>query len=264
MIDKVLDGLRRSPLFTASIDAARRMLPTRVLTWLRSQMVRNLKGTPGEVFSEIHRRNIWGYQETVSGSGSTLQYTEGLRQSLPGLIGELGVRTLLDLPCGDLHWMSRIELPIEHYIGCDIVPELVELARSKYSRPDREFRTVDLCNDPLPDADLLLCRDCLIHLSEEMNLRALANIVRSNIKYVLITTYPDGKNRSIRNGDWFTINLCAPPYNLPPPLRAIDDWVPPYTRRQIGLWEVETLRQACGHLLQDRRDAASYGATRAA
>jgi Methyltransferase domain len=267
VIDKVLDGLRRSPLFTAGIDAARRALPSPVLTWLRSQMVRNLGGTPGEVFSEIHRRNIWGYQETVSGSGSTLQYTEGLRQSLPGLLGELGIRTLLDLPCGDLHWMSRIELPIERYIGCDIVPELIELARSKYGRPDREFRTVDLCNDPLPDADLLLCRDCLIHLSEEMNLLALANILRSNVKYVLITTYPDGKNRAIRNGDWFTLNLCAAPYNLPPPIRALDDWVPPYTRRQIGLWEVETLRQACGHLLRrsDGRSAQSHGeATRAA
>jgi hypothetical protein len=27
-----------------------------------------------------------------------------------------------------------------------------------------------------------------------MNLLALANILRSNIKYVLITTYPNGKN----------------------------------------------------------------------
>jgi hypothetical protein len=265
VIDKVLDGLRRLPMFTAGISAARRMLPTPVLTWLRSQMVRSLKGTPGEVFSEIHRRNIWGYQETVSGAGSTLQYTEPLRQGLPGLVGELGIRTLLDVPCGDLHWMSRIELPIERYIGCDIVPELVELAQSKYGRPDREFRTVDLCNDPLPDADLLLCRDCLIHLSEEMNLLALANILRSNIKYVLTTTYPGGSNRSIRNGDWFTINLCAPPYNFPAPIRVLDDWVPPYTPRQIGLWEVESLRQACGHLLQAKGSTQPYGeATKAA
>jgi hypothetical protein len=268
VIDKVLDGLRRSPLFTAGIDAARRNLPAPVLIWLRSLMVRGLKGTPSEVFSEIHRRNIWGYQETVSGAGSTLQYTEGLRQSLPGLLADLGVRTMLDLPCGDLHWISRIELPIERYIGCDIVPDLIELNRGKYGREDREFRTVDLCNDPLPDADLLLCRDCLIHLSEEMNLLALANILRSNIKYLLTTTYPDGKNRSIRNGDWFTLNLTAPPYNFPPPLRTLDDWVPPYTERQIGLWDVATLRTACAHLLRaddEKRGKPPYGeATRAA
>ena len=83
-----------------------------------------------------------------------------------------------------------------------------------------------------------------MHLSEEMIFRALANIVRSDIKYLLTTTYPDGKNRAIRNGDWFTVNLCAPPYNLPAPLRAIDDWVPPFDRRQLALWEIESLRAA--------------------
>jgi SAM-dependent methyltransferase len=255
VIDAVLDGLRRTPLFTAGINIARRTLPAPVLSWVRSQMVRDLKGTPREVFAEIYKRNIWGYQETASGGSSTLGYTEKLRQNLPGLLADLGVRSLLDLPCGDLNWMSEVELPIERYIGGDIVPELVELARSKFGGEGREFQTIDLCNDPLPDVDLLLCRDCLIHLSEEMNYLALANILRSNIKYVLITTYPDGNNRSIRNGDWFTLNLCAPPYNFPQPLRALDDTVAPFKRHQLGLWEVATLRQVCGDLLDRDRDA---------
>ncbi len=265
VIDKVLDGLRRTPLFTRSIDVARRTLPTPVFTWLSSQTVRHLRGTPREVFAQIHRRNIWGYQETASGSGSTLQYTEKLRQDLPGLLTDLGVRTLLDVPCGDFHWMSQMELPVERYIGCDIVPELIETARSRHGRRDREFHTIDLCNDPLPDADLLLCRDCLIHLSEEMNFLALANILRSNVRYLLTTTYPDGKNRAIRNGNWFPVNLCAPPYDFPPPVRVIDDWLPPFPRRQLALWEVESLRQARGDLLRSdqksRRSAPSGTAT---
>jgi hypothetical protein len=95
----------------------------------------------------------------------------------------------------------------------------------------------------LPQADLMLCRDCLIHLSEETIFLALANIIRSGIKYLLITTHPHGQNRSIRTGDWFPINLCAPPYNFPPPLRTIDDWVPPFDRRQLGRWEIESLRR---------------------
>jgi hypothetical protein len=120
---------------------------------------------------------------------------------------------------------------------------LVEVAQIRYGRKNREFVTLDLCSDPLPQADLLLCRDCLMHLSQEMNFLALANIIQSDIKYLLTTTYPDGKNRSIRLGDWFTINLCAPPYNFPPPLRTIDDWVPPFDRRQLALWEIESLRR---------------------
>jgi hypothetical protein len=237
------DGLRRTRLFTACIDFARRILPAPILVWLRSQMVRNLSGGPSEVFTEIHRRNIWGYQETVSGAGSTLHYTRGLRDSLPTLIGELEIETLLDLPCGDFHWMSEVKLPITHYIGGDIVPQLVENTRNRYGQPTREFRTIDLCEDALPQADLLLCRDCFIHLSEEMIFRAISNILRSDIKYLLITTHPETRNRSIRLGDWFPINLCAAPYNFPAPIKTIEDWVPPFDRRQLALWEVETLRR---------------------
>lgn len=213
-----------------------------MLVWLRSRMVRNLQGTPREIFTEIYRRNIWGYQETVSGASSTLNYTEQLRQALPGLLTDLEVGTMLDLPCGDFHWMCEIDLPVKHYIGGDIVPHLVQATRIRHGRPNREFRTLDLCNDPLPKADLLFCRDCFIHLSEDMIARAVANILRSDIKYLLTTTYPEGRNRAIHNGDWFTVNLCAAPYNFPPPIRVLEDWVPPFDRHQLALWEIDSLR----------------------
>lgn len=205
-------------------------------------MVRNLRGTHGEVFGEIYRRNIWGYKETASGGGSTLRHTEKVRESLPGLLAELEIETLLDLPCGDFHWLSKIELPVSHYIGGDIVPELIERTAAQHNRQDREFRQIDLCNDPLPPADLLLCRDCFIHLSEEMIFLAIDNICRSEVRYLLTTTYPDGKNRSIRTGDFFNIDLCATPYNLPPPIKVLEDWAPQFDRRQLALWEVASLR----------------------
>jgi len=39
------------------------------------------------------------------------------------------------------------------------------------------------------------------------------------------------------------VNLCAAPYNFPPPIRVLDDWMPPFDRHQLALWEVESLRQ---------------------
>ena len=260
MLDQALDRLRRTAFFTACIDFARKTLPSPVLVWLRSQMVRNLKGTPREVFTEIYRRNIWGYQETVSGGGSTLHYTEKVRQTLPGLLADLNIGTMLDLPCGDFHWLSEIELPVAHYIGADIVPHLVQATRIRYGRPDREFRTIDLCNDPLPKADLLMCRDCFIHLSEDMIARGIDNILRSDIKYLLTTTYPEGENRAIHSGNWFTLNLCAPPYNFPPPVRALEDWVPPFDRRQLALWEIDSLRRARTIAASHREPAAAANA----
>jgi len=258
VLDQAVDRLRRTAFFTACIDIARKTLPPAVLVWLRAQMVRNLKGTPREIFTEIYRRNIWGYQETVSGASSTLNYTEKLRQTLPHLLVDLNIGTMLDLPCGDFHWMSEIELPVTHYIGGDIVPHLVQATRIRYGRPNREFRTIDLCNDPLPKADLLFCRDCFIHLSDDMIALAIENIVRSDIKYLLTTTYPEGENRTIHNGDWFTVNLCAAPYNFPPPIRALEDWVPPFDRHQLALWEIDSLRRTY------RGSALQSAATRAA
>jgi len=257
VFDKAVDGLRRTAFFEACIDIARRTLPAPALTWLRSQMVRNLTGTPREVFTEIYSRNIWGYQETVSGGASTMHFTEGLRQSLPGLIADLKIGTMLDLPCGDFHWMSELELPVSHYIGCDIVPLLVQNARIRYGRPNREFRTVDVCHDPLPEADLLLCRDCFVHLSEDMIFQAIDNILRSNIKYLLTTTHPEGKNCVIHNGDWFTLNLCAAPYNFPSPILVLVDWVPPGDRRQLALWEIESLRRVRRNTTPSRQPIAA-------
>lgn len=255
-IDDVLswlaDRLRQTVLFSTAIDLARQTLPTPALTWLRTQMVRNLRGTPEQVFGEIYRRNIWGYKETASGGGSTLHNTQRVRESLPGLIRDLGIRTLLDLPCGDLHWLSKLELPVEHYIGGDIVAELIERTREQHGRPDRSFVQIDICKDPLPKADLLLCRDCFIHLSEDMIFRAIDNILRSEIKYLLATTFPDGRNRAIRTGDFFPIDLSGPPYNFPTPIRVLEDHVPPFDRRQLGLWEIETLRGMWPHGIAPR------------
>ncbi|MBR0739662.1 class I SAM-dependent methyltransferase [Bradyrhizobium liaoningense] len=239
----MLDFLRRTSAFSTAIDVARQTLPTPMLVWLRSQMVRNLRGSPSEVFGEIYRRNIWGYKETASGGGSTLRQTEEIRKSLPGLLRELGIETLLDLPCGDFYWMSMIELPVPHYIGGDIVPDLIERTAAQHARDGRIFREIDLCSDALPKADLLLCRDCLIHLSEDMIFRALENLKKSDITYLLTTTYPKGQNRSIQTGDFFTVNLCAAPYNFPAPIRVLEDWAPSFDRRQLALWKVEDLRK---------------------
>ncbi|MGY8707529.1 class I SAM-dependent methyltransferase [Bradyrhizobium sp. 18BD] len=205
------------------------------------------------VTSGLQGDRIWG--------GSTLHNTQRVREGLPGLLANLGVHTLLDLPCGDLHWLSKIDLPVSRYIGGDIVPELIERTRERHGRPDRTFIRIDICNDPLPQADLLLCRDCFIHLSEDMIFRAIDNIVRSEIKYLLTTTFPGGRNHAIGTGDFFTIDLRAHPYNFPAPLRALEHGVAPFDWRQLALWKVETLRDIRRDHLALR--AVRYGSPRA-
>jgi hypothetical protein len=51
------------------------------------------------------------------------------------------------------------------YIGADVVPSLIASNREQFTRPGVHFIIADLTKDPPPRADLVLCRDCLVHLS---------------------------------------------------------------------------------------------------
>jgi len=50
-------------------------------------------------FERIFATNLWG-ATSPSGLGSELHSTAGLREQLPGFLRRLGIRTLLDVPCG--------------------------------------------------------------------------------------------------------------------------------------------------------------------
>ena len=92
----------------------------------------------GQRFEYIHGRNLWGCEASVSGSGSTMEETANLRAAIPALLKEFGVRSVLDIPCGDFAWLSTVDLGCE-YIGADIVAALVEANRQRYGRADRGF-----------------------------------------------------------------------------------------------------------------------------
>jgi hypothetical protein len=51
-------------------------------------------------FERIHEINLWGAAASVSGLGSETDATATLRADLPGLLRKLGVKSLLDAPCG--------------------------------------------------------------------------------------------------------------------------------------------------------------------
>jgi hypothetical protein len=190
-----------------------------------------------QAFQRIHDRNLWGTEESVSGPGSHLAATEGIRRELPLLVQALGVETLLDAPCGDLNWMRHIlpEMGVS-YIGADLVPQLVARARARTDWPRSRFLVLDIVEDPLPDADLWLCRDCLFHLSNADVFAALENFLRSGIPHLLTTihTGPEPKNREIRSGGFRWFDLFQPPFNVPgPPVLAFDDFEPGWPPRQM-------------------------------
>ena len=179
--------------------------------------------TPGDIFTEIFRRNLWRGAESVSGLGSSLAETAVIARELPVMWRDLGVHTVLDVPCGDFHWMSRVNMNDVEYTGADIVEDLVR-QNARYEQPNVHFRKLDLMSDTMPKVDFVFCRDCLGHLCFRDAFAALHNIHASGSTYLLVSTNPTvRRNINIATGQSYWINLQAAPFFLPPPIKLVDD-----------------------------------------
>jgi len=193
-----------------------------------------------DIFTNIVEHGQWRAGHTVCGNGSTMHYTDYLRQHLSAFLEKHQISSMFDAPCGDYTWMSQIQLSANlRYIGGDIVDSLIE--KNKQSYPTVDFRVVDIAQDDLPDVDLLFCRDCLIHFSHADIRRVFENISRSSIKYVLMTNYAHSDNSDIATGGFRGVNFLQAPYEFEAPIDSIEDWVPGYAPRSMCLWNRETI-----------------------
>lgn len=203
-------------------------------------------GGRAAAFTTIFRENRWGDKESVSGPGSSRAATNMLQRVLDQVLARTGARTILDAPCGDLNWMRHIALPRgTRYIGADIVPELIEALRGSNEADDRRFMVLDIVSEPLPAADLWLCRHVLMHLSNDEVRQVLENFAQSEIRYLLVDSHSFvRKNSDIRSGGWRHINLRRGPFNLPKPLATYPNSNPPSAPDDLYLWDRGQIRSA--------------------
>jgi len=188
-------------------------------------------------FDAIYRDNHWRNPESVSGFGSSNEATLEARRTLAQIIADYSVTSILDIPCGDFNWVRHVDFK-GSYCGADIVRDLVAVNNRRYGNERRRFIVLDVTRDALPRSDLILCRDCLNHLSIDEAVLALTNIRASASEYVLLTHYPTtAANRSQQSGfDYRPLNLERPPFNLPPPIGIWEE--PAEPGKTLSLWRV--------------------------
>lgn len=120
-----------------------------------------------------------------SGVGSRGDDLARKSQLLLAAIEDVPDAVVLDVGCGDLE-VTR-DLPISCYVGLDVSTKALEMASGK--RPDWEFRLIEpgAC---LPESDIVLCLDVLIHQNSEGEfdtlLRRLAAATRRRL---IVTAY---------------------------------------------------------------------------
>jgi SAM-dependent methyltransferase len=197
------------------------------------------------VFTKIYKRNTWKGRESISGTGSDRSQTETIRQEIPALWEKYKISSVLDIPCGDFAWMQEIITDKQDYTGGEIVAELVEQNEKAHGKENIKFRKLDLANDALPKVDMIICRDCLVHLPYKTISQALKNIVESGSTYLLSTTFPGRKNRNISTGGWRPLDLEADPFELPAPIELINERCTEsnnsYSDKCLGLWRLRDL-----------------------
>jgi SAM-dependent methyltransferase len=197
------------------------------------------------IFQQIYLNNVWRCDETRSGPGSTLSSTTLLRQNLVEVLTKLNVKTIVDAPCGDINWMQHLDYEFDQYIGIDIVPELIEKLRDTNIIKNSSFQVNNIITDILPQADVIFCRDCLIHLPFDKIKKAITNISKAGFKYIITTTFPRQINIDCTTGSWRPLNFGADPFNWPAPNYLINEqpensnWQ--FADKSMGVWDIKKL-----------------------
>jgi SAM-dependent methyltransferase len=172
-------------------------------------------------FSRIYAENAWGMG---SGIGSMPEYTADYADLLQSFMEERGVRSVVDFGCGDWQFSRHLDWKGRDYLGVDVVEDVIERNRRQYGTESIRF---ELMRDAfaLPGADLLVCKDVLQHLPNDV-IRTYLRAFKAKYTYMLITndiSYEDHRaagapqrppeaNVDIDFGEWHAIRLEQPPF----------------------------------------------------
>jgi len=190
------------------------------------------------------------------GGGSTLNFAQEQVAGLHVIISELKrylgterVR-LLDVPCGDLQWMSRFLQTRSDvdYTGVDIVSSIIEHHRSTFADRDWKFLNLDIVSESInvTDYDLIMTRQMMQHLVHTDVIRILhkfSNVSMLHVQhpvFLLATTYPNtafNRKQELKIVRYVMMNLELKPFRLEPPRCLFKDG-PPASVHFTGLWRL--------------------------
>ena len=198
----------------------------------------------------MYKENLFHGTVSKSGNGSDLTQTETLRLELPILFKQLEVNSILDLPCGDFYWMSKVVSKDLTYTGADVVPALISNLNSEYKSENISFLEINIVNEGIKKYDVIFCRDLFVHLSNKDIVKSLKNVINSQSTYLFTTTF----TRNISNNDlprfkrgvaWRILNLRKHPWGFPEPLYLINENCTEgdglYSDKSIGVWKIKDL-----------------------
>lgn len=164
-----------------------------------------------QVFSKIYKNCEWKFGEGFSGAGSLPEQTVDYRKFLQQFIRDHHVKSVIDFGCGDWSFSKEMDWSGINYIGCDVVPGIIERNRELYFAPNIHFYVVDAIED-LPPADLFLCKDVMQHLSNKDIEHLLSHLDKYRFALITNDVVGIGLNEDIPRGAHRPLDLNKPPF----------------------------------------------------
>lgn len=208
----------------------RRLVPKRVRRLrgrLRAELQRRQFRGLGveETFDRVYAERWWGDGPGFdSGEGSGEALATPYVQRIRDFIESRGIRSVVDLGCGDFRVGRQLISPDLDYVGVDVVGDLVKRNQRTFGAEKVRFEHRDLIGGELPGAELALLRQVLQHLSNDEIQTVLDNTRR--YRYVIITEHvpvgddvrpnvdkPHGPD--IRMPERSGVFVDEPPFSLP-------------------------------------------------
>jgi SAM-dependent methyltransferase len=218
------------------------------------------------IFERIYSESIWGTAGDGSGEGSEPYFTHGLCMQLQQFVQMFEVQSILDAPCGSAKWVPQLlaSMPNVSYTGVDISATAVRRAITNLQNVPNNVRIykgnlVELTAEDTEwsskSYDLVLCRDCLQHLSYSDILGVLKNLAQVDTQWYAFGSYMThiNENSNITTGnDNFLINLMYQPFNMIPDYILAELHVNTYYRKHVFLYKKQTLLRYVDKLINNK------------
>lgn len=126
--------------------------------------------SPREYFSIVYRDNCWNGQASRSGPGSEGDFATQKIKLLREVLSSFSITSILDLGCGDCHWMKELARSAPRYHGVDVVESLIQQNQKEFGNAQVTFQCLDIADRAqqprllLKEVDLLICLDVFGHL----------------------------------------------------------------------------------------------------
>jgi hypothetical protein len=170
------------------------------------------------IFENIYEKQLWNNGNPnipLSGPGSSIENTRTMSAILNTFIYNNNCKSVLDLGCGDLNWISKTPFFNDNdikYTGVDVVENVINTHLKMYNTKTFLCKDIITFNN-FNNIDIIIIRDVIFHLKNE-EILSIFNNIQHKFKFLLITSCLNNENNDTFDRWHFSKkNINIEPFN---------------------------------------------------